>query len=217
MKKLITGIFILNYFFLLAQDRDPKAKIILDELSKNNKKYVTISADITLNFLNKEKKITEKPQIWKIQVKGKKFRLEIPGNYIVSDGITLWNYNKDAKELTIKDFNPDNDEQNPTKIFSMYENGYKYIFLKEEKLASLLCDVIELYPAIKPEKKKFHTVKLYVDKVKKQIVQLKMLLKDGGAQVYEIKKFETNKELSDNLFVYDTKGLKTDQINDERN
>ena len=87
---------------------------------------------------------------------------------------------------------------------------------KEEKVGAILCNVIDLYPSVKPEKKKFHTIKLYVDKVKKQVVQLKMLMKDGGTQLYEIKTFKPNLELADAVFNFDTKAFKADQIIDER-
>lgn len=216
MKKLLLALFAGSSLFLAAQDQDPKAKGILDELSKTTKAYKTMQADVMFTVLNKDKKAVEKPQSWKINVKGQKFKLEIPGTSIVSDGKTLWNYNKDAKEVTIKNFDPENDEQNPAKIFTMYETGYKYKYSNEEKCGAGVCHVIDLVPAVKPEKKKFHTVKIYIDKAKKQIVQLKMLMKDGGTQVYDVKSIKSNTEMADNMFVFDTKTLKPDQINDER-
>ena len=208
--------FTFCFLVSIGQDQDPKAKLILDDLSKNTKTYKTILAEVAFTMYNKEKKAIEKPQIWKIQVKGQKFRLEIPGTSIVCDGVTLWNYNKDAKEVTIKTFDPLSDEQNPSKIFTMYETGYKYTYDTEKKVGLVNCSVINLFPAIKPEKKKFHTVKLSIDKIKKQMIQLIMLMKDGGTQVYDIKNLKTNSDLADKLFVFDTKGLKPDQINDER-
>lgn len=216
MKKLFT---ISTLFFTLiinAQDQDPKAKAILDDLSKTTKTYKTILAEYNFTILNKEGKQLEK-QSGKVLIKGDKFKLEIPGNTIVCDGKTIWNYNKDAKEVTIKNFNASNEDQlNPSKIFTMYEKGYKFKYEKDEKVGLVNCAAIDLFPADKPEKKKFHTIKLYVDKLKKQVVQLKMLMKDGGKQVYEIKTFKPNTEMIDGLFVFDTKGLKADQINDER-
>lgn len=199
-----------------AQDQDPKAKSILDELSKTTKAYKSITADYAFTIINKEKKQVEK-QTGKVQVKGQKFKLDLPGNSIVCDGKTIWSHNKDAAEVTIKNFDASNDEQlNPSKIFTLYETGYKYKFDKEEKVGAILCNVIDLYPSVKPEKKKFHTIKLYVDKVKKQVVQLKMLMKDGGTQLYEIKTFKPNLELADTVFNFDTKAFKPDQIIDER-
>ncbi|MBS1638156.1 MAG: outer membrane lipoprotein carrier protein LolA [Bacteroidetes bacterium] len=199
-----------------AQDQDPKAKPILDELSKTTKAYKTIVSEYIFTIFNKDKKQVEK-QTGKVQVKGSKFKLEIPGNTIVCDGKTIWSYNKDAGEVVIKNFDPNNEDQmNPSKIFTLYETGFKYKYEKEEKVGAATCHVIDLYPTVKPEKKKFHTVKLYIDKVKKQIVQIKMLMKDGGTQSYDIKSFKPNVELADNVFVFDTKGFKPDQITDER-
>jgi outer membrane lipoprotein carrier protein len=216
MKKLFLSLLLSSAIFLNAQDQDPKAKTILDDLSKTTKAYKSITAEVSFNSFNKDKKPIEKAQTWKIQVKGQKFRLEIPGNSIVCDGKNIWNHNKDAKEVTIKHFDPESDEQNPSKIFTMYETGYKYKYDKEEKLGTVQVHVIDLYPSVKPEKKKFHTVKMYVDKNKKQMVQLKMLMKDGGTQVYEIKSLQPNLDIPDTQFSFDLKGFKADQINDER-
>ena len=215
MKQLLFIISLSLCFNTFSQE-DPKAKGILDDLSKITKAYKTISADYVYTIFNKEKKQTDK-LTGKVQVKGSKFKLTIPGNVIVCDGKTIWNHNKDAAEVTIKNFDASNDEQlNPSKIFALYETGYKYKFDKEEKVGTINCNVIDLYPSVKPEKKKFHTIKLYIDKTKKQVVQLKMLMKDGGTQVYDIKSFKPNTEIADIIFTFDTKPFKADQIIDER-
>lgn len=218
MKKIILFITAITIatFNSLAQDQDPKAKVILDDLSKVTKSYKTITSDYVFTIINKDKKQTEK-QTGKVLVKGSKFKLEIPGNTIVCDGKTIWAHNKDANEVTIKNFDANNEDQlNPSKIFTMYETGYKYKYDKEEKVGTVVCHVITLYPSIKPEKKKFHTVKIFVDKAKKQVAKLVMLMKDGSTQSYEIKVFKPNIEIADNLFVFDLKLFKADQITDER-
>ena len=207
---LILFIFILSSKFI-AQDQDPKAKAILDDISKTTKSYKTITTDYSLTITNKEKKQTDK-QTGKIQVKGNKFRLEIPGNSIICDSKTVWTYNKEAGEVSVKNYEPSADDAlDPTKIFTMYENGYKYKFDKEE--AGLT--IINLYPSVKPEKKKFHTIKLYVDKPKKQVKKLIMLMKDGGTQTYELKTLTPNLDILDNNFAFDTKSCKCEVI-DER-
>src|SRR4051812_15577755 len=90
MKKLFSLLFIFSSFLFNAQDQDPKAKVILDDVSKTTKAYRTILADVVFTMYDKDKKAIEKPQSWKVQVKGQKFRLEIPGTSIVCDGKTLW-------------------------------------------------------------------------------------------------------------------------------
>ena len=218
MKKIVALITAFTFTTLLsfAQDQDPKAKVILDDLSKTTKAYKTITSEYIFTILNKEKKQTEK-QTGKVLVKGSKFKLEIPGNTIVCDGKTLWAHNKDANEVTIKNFDASNEDQlNPSKIFTMYETGFKYKYDKEEKLGAVACHVITLFPSVKPEKKKFHTIKLYVDKVKKQVAKMVMLMKDGSTQSYDIKSFKPNAEIADAVFTFDLKPFKADQITDER-
>lgn len=199
-----------------AQDNDPKAKTILDEMSKITKAYKTISADYTFTINGKDKKLIEK-QDGKLQVKGTKFRLEIPGNSIVCDGKKVYNHNKEQQEVSIKCFQATEDDGiNPTKIFTMYEKGYKYQFEKEEKNAKgTVTQIINLTPTLKPEKKKYNTAKLYIDKAKKQITQLKLLMKDGSTQIFEIKKFTPDTEIADTSFNFNTSKFKSDQIVDE--
>ncbi len=211
---------ILTFFFafnVVAQtEQDPKAKAILDEVSKVTKSYKSITAEVELTLVNKDKKQVDKQSI-KVQLKGNKFKIEIPGNTIVCDGKTVWTHNKDAQEVTIKNFEPSGDDAlDPTTIFTMYEKGFKYKYDKEEKLGAVNCQVINLYPTVKPEKKKFHTVKLYVDRAKKQILEMRMMMKDGGVTTYQIKSMKPNIELLDGSFVFDTKTFKADQIVDER-
>ncbi len=218
MKKifLLLSVFTLVSLCSQAQDQDPKAKKILDDLSKATKAYKTITSEYIFTIVNKDKKQTEK-QTGKVLVKGAKFKLEIPGNTIVCDGKTIWAHNKDANEVTIKSFDANNEDQlNPSKIFTMYETGFKYKYEKEEKVGAATCHVITLYPSVKPEKKKFHTVKIFVDKAKNQIAKMVMLMKDGSTQSYEIKSFKSNTEIADNVFVFDLKPFKVDQITDER-
>lgn len=216
MKTILIFILAFTGLTSLAQDQDPKAKPILDDLSKTTKAYKTITSEYVYTITNKDKKQLEK---WtgKVLIKGSKFKLDIPGNKIVCDSKTIWAHNKDAGEVTIKSFDANNEDQlNPTKIFTMYETGFKYKYDKEVKVGVNTCHVIILYPSVKPEKKKFHTIKLYIDKTKKQITQVIMLMKDGSTQTYEIKSFKANTEIPDATFTFDLKPFKADQIIDER-
>lgn len=203
---------------VFAQDQDPKAKVILDDVSKTTKAYKTITTEYSQTVKNKEGKTTD-TQTGKIQVKGTKFRLEIKGNDIICDGKTVWTVNKENKEVSVKDYEPAGDDGlDPTKIFTMYEKGYKYKYEKDEKIGATAVSVINLFPSVKPEKKKYHTVKLYVDKAKKQVKQLKMMMKDGTTQTYDVKSMTPNTELADTNFSVDTAKYKKDgyEIIDER-
>ncbi len=199
-KKLtIIALVAIGSITTLTAQNDPKAKAILDELSKKTKAYTSIKAEFSFTVEKKDK--TKETQVGKIEVKGAKYKLIIPGHEIYSDGKTVWDYIKDANEVQIKDVEVGGDENlNPSNIFTIYEKGYKYKFDSEDATKQ----IVSLFPE-NPDKKKFHTVKLIIDKVKKQITQVKMMMKDGSTHTYEIKSFATNTEMPDTNFVFNTK------------
>ena len=195
---------------LIAQDQDPKAKKILDELSAKTKACTTIKAEFSWVVEKKDK--TKDTQVGKIQTKGSKYKLEIPGHEIYCDGKTIWDYIKDANEVQIKDMEVGGDDAvNPSNIFTIYEKGFKYKFESEDATTQ----VISLFPT-NPDKKKFHTIKLYIDKTKKQITSVKMFMKDGSTQTYAIKTFVCSAVIPDTDFVFDSKLHKGISIEDLR-
>ena len=188
---------------------DPKAKTILDELSAKTKAYTSIKAEFSYTVEKKDK--TKEIQSGKLQTKGAKYKLEIPGHVIYCDGKTVWDYIKDANEVQVKDMETGGDDAiNPSNIFTMYEKGYKYKFETEDAVIQ----TISLFP-VNPDKKKFHTVKLFIDKTKKQISSVKMMMKDGGTQTYEIKSFTPNAAIADTDFTFNPKaypGVSTEDL-----
>ena len=199
-KKKIAVIALLGIGFLTSTaQNDAQAKKILDELSAKTKAYTTIKAEFT--FVNEKKDKTKDTQTGKIQTKGTKYKLEIPGHEIYCDGKTVWDYIKDANEVQIKDMEVGGDDAvNPSTIFTIYEKGYKYKFDGEDATTQ----TISLFP-VNPDKKKFHTSKLFIDKTKKQISSVKMLMKDGSTQTYTIKSFEPNAAIPDTDFTFNAK------------
>lgn len=199
-----------------AQEKpDPKAKAILDELSAKTKLYTSVKADFSFNMTNKEKKVNE-TQDGSIQLKSNKYKLNIKGQEVISDGKTVWTYLKDANEVQVNNVDNDSpDAINPSTIFTIYEKGFKYKFEKEELQGKTTIQTINLYP-LNPDKKKYHTVKLMIDKAKKQISSVKMLMKDGSVYSYQIKTFVANQEMNDSNFTYNPKSHPGAEIVDLR-
>ena len=205
MKRMTFLMVVSGFLSVFAQEstQDPKAKAILDELSSKTKAYASIKADFIFTIEDREHK--KETQTGSVQIKGDKYKLEIKGQDVMSDGKTVWTYLKDANEVQVNIVDPNSTEVvNPSNIFTMYEKGFKYKFDKEETFNGKKVQTINLYP-IFPDKKKYHTIKLMVDKVKKQIAGVKMLMKDGSTQLYTIKTFTPNVDMKDPLFVFDTK------------
>ncbi len=202
---------ILNSQFSFAQKEtiDEKAKSILDELSKKTKAYTSVKADFSYTLDNPQEKINE-TQKGNLIVKGNKYKLSIAGQEITCDGKTMWTYMKDAGEVQIDNAPDPNKEDNsfsPTKIFTLYEKGFKYKFEKEETQNGKTMQVINLYPE-KAKEKPYHTVKLFIDKNAKEISSVVVMNKDGNKYTYNLTKFESNVPLSDSDFTFDTSKAK---------
>ncbi len=196
-KTTLIALLALGCLTSVAQN-DPKAKKILDEVSAKTKAYTSIKAEFSKTTEKKDK--TKDTQDSKLETKGAKYKLVIPGHEIYCDGKTVWDFVKDANEVIIKDMEVDNDALNPSTIFTMYEKGYKYKFDDEDATTQ----TVSLFPE-NPDKQKFHTVKLSIDKFKKQIISVKMMMKDGSIQIYSIKSFVGNSDIPDSNFTFNTK------------
>ncbi len=210
-KITLLALLTVNFFVSVNAQNDPKAKAILDDLSAKTKAYTTLKAEFELVVEKKDK--TKDTQKGKILTKGSKYKLIIPGHEIYCDGKTVWDFIKDANEVQIKDMEVGNDDAlSPSTIFTLYEKGYKYKFEGEDAVTQ----TISLFP-LNPDKKKFHTVKLVIDKTKKQITSVKMMMKDGSTQTYTIKSFLGNADIPDTDFAFDKKthpGIDVEDLRD---
>lgn len=202
MKKLLILVScILCLAPTLSHAQDAKAKAILDELSIKTKGYSTIKANFSYKT-EKDKKASA-AQEGTIYLKGGKYKLEIAGQEVISDGKSVWTYLKEANEVQIANLDPTDDAINPANIFTMYEKGFKYKFEGEKVEGTKTIQIITLFPT-DPKTKPYHSVKLYIDKNAKQVTSLKVFAKDGNIATYTIKNFAPNSQLMDNLFNFST-------------
>jgi len=193
MKNLFLLLLILPSL-LIAQDQ--KAKSILDQLSKKTKSYTSIEAKFTNTFSSTVTDINEK-QSGTLFLKDDSYRLEMEAQTIICDGETNWIYLKDEEEVNITEIDDEENELNPSKIFTIYENGYKYKFVKEDSKNYH----IDLFPK---ESGPFLKVELFINKTKMQISSFTMIDKQGSHYKYHIESFITNKEMSNDFFVFKT-------------
>ncbi len=194
MKKSIL-ILICYPFFIFSQDN--KAKSILDLLSKKTKSYSSIKAEFTNTFSNTITDLNES-QSGTIYLKENAYKLELESQIIISDGETNWIYLIDEEEVNITEIDDEENELNPSKIFTIYENGYNYKFINEGSNVYQ----INLIPK---ESSPFSKVELFINKHKMQISSFNMIDKQGSNYKYTIDSFETNIEFNNDFFIFNTK------------
>ena len=185
----------------LAFSQDEVAKQILDNLSEKGKSYTDITAEFKWNFSNSEKGIYENSE-GKIWIKEDMYKLDMSSDLsIINNGETLWYFMKDVPEVQIMENDPD-DEMNPSRIFTIYEKGYKYEYKGAESINSARVHKINLYPN---ESGLISLVTLYIDSKKTELIKIEIMEKGGGTTTYTITKFITNSNLPTSTFNFKRK------------
>lgn len=217
MKKAFLSLMALIISFSVHAQNDARAKKVLDDLSAKTKTYSTINADFTITIENKKNKTTD-TQSGKLALKGSKYKLEVNNQVIISDGKTSWTVLKDASEVQVNTVESKEKETglNPSNIFTIYEKGFKYEFVKDEKQKNgETYQIVKLFPD-EPKKKNFHTIVLTVSKEKMQIVNIKVLGKDGTDMTYAVKSFTVNNNFPDATFSFSEKNYPGYEVIDLR-
>ncbi len=209
---LITGLLALPAAH--AQD-DARSKAVLDRLVAKNKAYTSFEADFSSRLVNKAGKLDVK-QEGSVKVKGRRFVLVLDKNTVINDGTILWTYNKEANEVTMNDPSGMDQELDPSKLFTLYEKGFKSQFVSEGADASgAVLQTLKLFPT-DPTKKPYHTVVMVVDKAKVEPRSIQVLYKDGNEVTYTLKRFVPNVDLADGLFTFDKTRHPGVEVNDMR-
>lgn len=209
----LASLFVLLTFTSFSQE-DKKAKDILDKLSAKTKSYSTIRTEFDYNLNNKDKKINT-TQKWKLWLKGEKYRLDMGDQLIISDGKTVWKYLKNDKEVEISNQTNKEEAMNPKNIFTMYEKGFKYKYVKEEKDGAKTVHLIDLFPT-NPKEKEFSSVRLFIDKVALQATKMEVKAKNGNVYTYFIKAFVPNENMAESQFTFKETDYPGVDVNDLR-
>ena len=201
MKKII--IILLSLGFVTAQAQyDKKAKEILDKVSAKNKAFSSEHVD----FLYIQENINDKTKNVKngtLLLKSTKYKLDLMGNTILCDSKTIWSYMKETNEVNISNVaDQEGSLLNPAKVFTMYEKGFKYKFIRERFEDNRSVYEIELYPE-KVNESQFTKVRLLIDKDKNQLYLVQYFSKDANRVTIEIQKITPNEAMTDNMFTFD--------------
>ncbi|MEP6735726.1 MAG: outer membrane lipoprotein carrier protein LolA [Chryseolinea sp.] len=202
MKNLVFALAALTLTITVSAQYDPKALEILDAMSKKYKSVPAFEANISCNLTNEVDKINEEFK-GKITVKGDKFRMNLPEQEIINNGVTIWTYLPEAKEVTIDNYDPSSEDVNPSKMHEVYKKGFKYLYLQDKTEGGVLCEEIDLVPEKKESQ--YFKIKMFINKKEKTIQSFTLFDKGGNKYKYTISKFAPNAKIDDTVFAFDPK------------
>lgn len=196
MKTIITTIALACTTLLSANaQQDDKSKKILDEVSAKTSSFSTISISFKMSAKGQD---VNETMSGTAKIKGDSYFLALDNQEIFSNGETTWTYIKDDNECYIEESDENEDFITPTKLLTIWENGFKSKFVSEDATSY----TIKLFPS-NPTDSKFHTVLLKTDKTKKQIKSAVIKGKNGVTLTYILTALVPNRNIPDSAFHFD--------------
>jgi len=193
---LITALFSLS----AHAQKDPKAKAVLDKVSKKFKTLKSVEANYSLNVTNRAGK-SAGAKSGKIYLKGDKYLITEKDMKIISDGKKVWKYEPDANEVLVSKVDAASDGITPQKLFTnFYDQDFIYKLNGKVKEGGKMVTEIELTPTDK--RKNFYKVYLYIDEVQQMITSSKIFENSGNVYSYSMNGLKLNQTMADNLFVF---------------
>lgn len=214
MKKIIVlfSLFLISYTFCNAQ-QDPTATKILDGVTAKYKTYTSVKAAFSLKVVDGAGKVTDQ-QSGTFYLKGTKFRIELPNQILSCNFTTMWTYMTKSNEVTIADYEPDEDEITPDKIFTIYQKNFIYAYMGEKTVNGIVYQLIDLSPTDKT--KPYFKVSLTIDKKNQTISSATVYDKNQNKYTYSITTLSPNVTLADSFFNFDTSKYPGIKITDLR-
>ncbi|HEX2606392.1 MAG TPA: outer membrane lipoprotein carrier protein LolA [Flavisolibacter sp.] len=180
---------------------DPAAKKVLDAVSAKFKTYKSPQASFTYKVENAQGKALSTKK-GSVVMKGNKYKVNMDGLEIYSDGKTTWNYDKSANEVTVDNVNTSASAMTPQKLFTnFYDKDFYYKYNGEKKEGGKAVLEVELTPTDKS--RPYHKVYVLIDKATNTIYSARFLEKTGGRYTYTINSLKGTSTVADTEFAFD--------------
>jgi outer membrane lipoprotein carrier protein len=198
MKRLIYWFVLLSFtatHYCLAEDAQ-------DALSKVKQKYDSIK-DAEIKFLQRTTSLTSAGKqsvsgILHIK-KQNRFRVELSGQLIVTDGDTIWSYNPNTRQVMIDKYKKNARTMTPEKILGAAPTDYNATLLPADKIGKIQTRVLRLVP--KDESSLITTMKLWVDDAW-LIRKVELTDLNGRLTTYFVNDIRVNINIPDSRFTY---------------
>ena len=216
MERLVVLATMLLCWTIGFSQQDEKAKEILEKVTQATQGYSSIQASFNYVMENKEEGIHEENK-GSILLKGDQFHLSLPllGLEMFNNGETVWTYMKDANEVTVAEADDEmNELMDPSKLFTIYEQGFDYKFIEEKTVAGVPVYVIDLFP--ENDEIEYSKIRIQIEKQRLLIKKAEMIGREGNNYIVQVEDLKTNVPAGDSDFVFNSSQYKDVEVIDLR-
>ncbi len=199
----------------VPEKNDPEAKKVLDKIRKKYDAYNTLEATFSLAI-----EVPGAPkdvQKGTVMQDGKKFRLDMSDQIVVSDAVTTWAYQKKANEVQVNNADPNdvNAFFTPKELLGRYQKGdYMYAITDKIMEGGKLLTQIEFKP--KDKNAEYSKLRVSIDEKAGTMQGVKAFAKDGSRYTFTITRLSPNKAIPATQFTFDTNQFKGVRVEDLR-
>jgi len=175
-----------------------------DVLARVRKKYDSLT-DATLKFSQEVKfplaGINQRVEGKLLLKKTNKYRVELDGQTIVTDGQTVWSYAVATHQVLVDKFKLNERMLSPERLLTTAPDEYTSRIVGKERIGSTETVALLLTP--RSESSSVRSLKLWVDEGTSLVKQVMLVDVNGRETQYTVRDIDINTGLDDSRFVFD--------------
>lgn len=214
MKKLVVlMIMAVMAVAVTAQNTDGGANDLMKKVSQQYQKYSTMQFHYTLKTTKDEKTLGVSEGDF--YLKGNKYKTNFAGLQYYCDGTSIWSYDKDAKEVSVYEYDPDDDQNlmNPQRILKDWSMHFRAKFIRDEFQGNVQYSIVDFTPKTAQS---YYRIRVFIVKTSQKIAKIAIYEKDNTIYTYNIEQFKNDIPLDDKIFVFDKSKYPGVEVNDMR-
>lgn len=178
-----------------------RAGEILDRVSKKYQSYQTLKADFSYTLSDPQAGVEETQNGTLYTTTGDdKYKVELPGQELYSDGKTAWVYLEEVNEVQVSTVETGPETISPSRLFTLHEQGFKHLLKDEGVIGGEGVWLIDLVPE---DERPYSKIELAVGKSAYLIREMKIFDKNGSHYTYRIKTTTPGPRAATGFFTFD--------------
>tara|TARA_B110000285_G_scaffold59186_1_gene67945 strand:+ start:2804 stop:3460 length:657 start_codon:yes stop_codon:yes gene_type:complete len=196
---IILNVITLVYLGQTSESEELKCERILQEVSDNIQKNNSSKFNFKLEI--KSEDINEIQNGYAL-IEKEKFYYKTEEREVICDGINVWTYLPEDNECYIDLLEDLDNTLNPSEIFTMWKEGFKYMYVKKILINNQTIHKIKMFPS-QPDKSNFHTIIMDINESLKLISEASVKTKDGVTIKTTITELTSNPKINVKQFSWD--------------
>lgn len=126
-----------------------------------------------------------------------KYRLSASDQELISDGATVWHWNKSQKEVAVNNMGEDDiDLLNPGRLLANYKHSFKAKYIRTEDDGTA---VIDMQPR---SSRSYHKIRLFVNERSGLLKSMEVHKYDSSREIYTISNFKVERNYPVSNFTF---------------